>query len=67
MSKSLGNFYTVHDLLAEFPGEALRLALLQTHYRQPLDFTKGGLIQAKRTLDRFYACAPRNRLVGQRK
>lgn len=55
MSKSLGNFYTVHDLLSEFPGEALRLALLQTHYRQPLDFTREGLTQAKRTLDRFYA------------
>ncbi|MBL8668223.1 MAG: cysteine--tRNA ligase [Rhodospirillales bacterium] len=54
MSKSLGNFYTVHDLLAEFPGEAIRLALLQTHYRQPLDFTREGVGQAKRTLDRFY-------------
>jgi cysteinyl-tRNA synthetase len=54
MSKSLGNFYTVHDLLAEFPGEALRLVLLQTHYRQPLDFTKDGVLQAKRVLDRFY-------------
>ena len=54
MSKSLGNFYTVHELLEEFPGEAIRLALLQTHYRQPLDFTKGGLAQAKATLDRFY-------------
>jgi len=54
MSKSLGNFYTVHELLDEFPGEAIRLALLQTHYRQPLDFTKGGLAQAKATLDRFY-------------
>ncbi|HYN38703.1 MAG TPA: cysteine--tRNA ligase [Rhodospirillales bacterium] len=54
MSKSLCNFYTVHDLLAEFPGEAIRLALLQTHYRQPLDFTKEGIAQAKRTLDRFY-------------
>ena len=54
MSKSLGNFYTVHDLLAEFPGEALRLVLLQTHYRQPLDFTKEGVLQAKRVLDRFY-------------
>src|SRR3546814_4187246 len=40
MSKSLGNFYTVHELLEEFPGEAIRLTLLQTHYRQPLDFTK---------------------------
>ena len=54
MSKSLGNFYTVHELLDEFPGEAIRLALLQTHYRQPLDFTKDGLAQAKAVLDRFY-------------
>ena len=54
MSKSLGNFFTVRDLLAEFPGEAIRLALLQTHYRQPLDFTRGGLRQAKRILDRWY-------------
>ena len=54
MSKSLGNFYTVHGLLAEFPGEAIRLALLQTHYRQPLDFTRDGIAQAKRLLDRYY-------------
>jgi cysteinyl-tRNA synthetase len=54
MSKSLGNFYTVRDLLDEFPGEALRLALLQTHYRAPLDFTKDGLRRAKAILDRFY-------------
>ena len=55
MSKSLGNFYTVNELLAEFPGEALRLTLLQTHYRAPLDFTKDGVRQAKATLDRMYA------------
>jgi cysteinyl-tRNA synthetase len=54
MSKSLGNFYTVHDLLAEWPGEAIRLALLQTHYRQPLDFTRHGLTQARQALDRLY-------------
>ena len=54
MSKSLGNFYTIHELLQEFPGEAIRLVLLQTQYRQPLDFTKEGLAQAKRVLDRFY-------------
>ncbi|MBT5658699.1 MAG: cysteine--tRNA ligase [Rhodospirillaceae bacterium] len=54
MSKSLGNFYTVHDLLDEFPGEAIRLLLLKTHYRQPLDFTKDGLREAKRELDGFY-------------
>jgi len=54
MSKSLGNFYTVHDLLQEFPGEAIRLTLLKTHYRQPLDFTKDGIREAKRELDGFY-------------
>jgi cysteinyl-tRNA synthetase len=54
MSKSLGNFYTVHDLLREFPGEAIRLVLLQTHYRAPLDFTKDAIGAARTTLDRLY-------------
>jgi len=54
MSKSLGNFYTVHELLEEYPGEAIRLLLLKTHYRQPLDFTRDGLGEAKAELDRFY-------------
>jgi len=54
MSKSLGNFYTVHDLLDEFPGEAVRLLLLQTHYRKPLDFTKTGIKAAKQRLDKLY-------------
>ncbi|MDG5494596.1 cysteine--tRNA ligase [Niveispirillum sp. BGYR6] len=54
MSKSLGNFYTVRELLDEFPGEALRLAILSAHYRQPLDFTKEKVAQARATLDRWY-------------
>lgn len=54
MSKSLGNFYTVHDLLDHFPGEAIRLTLLKTHYRQPLDFRKDGIREAKKELDEFY-------------
>jgi len=54
MSKSLGNFYTPHELLEEFPGEALRYALLSGHYRQPFDFTKEGVRQARAALDRFY-------------
>ncbi len=54
MSKSLGNFYTVHDLLDEFPGEAIRFTLLKTHYRQPLDFRKSGIADAKKELDEFY-------------
>ena len=54
MSKSLGNFYTVRELLDEFPGEALRLVLLKTHYRQPLDFSKAKVREAKAELDGFY-------------
>jgi cysteinyl-tRNA synthetase len=54
MSKSLGNFYTVHELLAEFTGEAIRLSLLQTHYRQPLDFTRAGIQQSRQALNRVY-------------
>lgn len=54
MSKSLGNFYTVHDLLKEFPGEAIRMVLLKTHYRQPLDFRKDSISEAKKELDEFY-------------
>ena len=54
MSKSLGNFFTVRDLLGEHPGEAIRLTLLSAHYRQPLDFTKDLLAQSKQALDRFY-------------
>jgi cysteinyl-tRNA synthetase len=54
MSKSLGNFFTVHELLDQYPGEAVRLLLLSAHYRQPLDFTHEGLTQAKATLDRWY-------------
>jgi cysteinyl-tRNA synthetase len=54
MSKSLGNFFTVRDLLAKAPAEAIRLLLLKTHYRAPLDFTEDGLRQARGELDRFY-------------
>ncbi|GEQ96493.1 hypothetical protein JCM17844_01300 [Iodidimonas gelatinilytica] len=54
MSKSLGNFHTVHDLLADFPGEAIRLTLMSAHYRQPLDFTTDGIAENKRRLDRWY-------------
>src|SRR5262249_49522082 len=55
MSKSLGNYFTVRQLLDEgHRGEAIRLALLSAHYRQPLDITREGLKQAKGTLDRLY-------------
>ncbi len=54
MSKSLGNVLLVHDMLKEFPGEAIRYTLLSTHYRQPFDWTEEGVRQSKRTLDRMY-------------
>lgn len=57
MSKSLGNFVTINELLEtevfggrKWPGEVLRLAMLKTHYRQPIDWTVNSLIEAKRTL-----------------
>ncbi len=55
MSKSLGNYFTVRELLDEgHRGEAIRLALLTAHYRQPLDITRDSLIEAKALLDRYY-------------
>lgn len=54
MSKSLGNFHTVQDLLQDHEGEALRLALLTAHYRQPIDFSLESLAEQKRRLDRWY-------------
>ncbi len=54
MSKSLGNFATVQDVLGHAPAEAVRLLLLRTHYRAPLDFTSHALGESRRELDRFY-------------
>ena len=54
MSKSLGNFFTVHDLLADWPGEVLRYTMLAGHYRQPLDWTNDGMTSARQSLDRLY-------------
>jgi len=54
MSKSLGNFFTVHDLLKDWDGEVIRYALLSAHYRQPLDFTPELLAQSKAALDKTY-------------
>jgi cysteinyl-tRNA synthetase len=55
MSKSLGNYFTVRQLLEEGQrGEAIRLALLSGHYRQPLDITRDKIAEAKAQLDRLY-------------
>lgn len=54
MSKSLGNFFTVRDILKDYAGEVIRFAFLSTHYRQPIDWTNETPKQAKMALDRFY-------------
>jgi cysteinyl-tRNA synthetase len=54
MSKSLGNFVTIRDLLADWPGEVLRLNMLKTHYRSPIDWTLKGVEESAKTLDDWY-------------
>ena len=54
MSKSAGNFFTIRDLLADWPGEVLRFNMLRTHYRQPIDFTLAGLKESWKMLERWY-------------
>lgn len=57
MSKSLGNVVTLDRLLADHPGEAVRLALLSAQYRQPLDWTARGLGEAESTLEDWWSVA----------
>jgi cysteinyl-tRNA synthetase len=57
MSKSLGNFFTIADLLKDWPGEVLRLNMLRTHYRQPMDWTMRGLKESWNILERWYDVA----------
>ena len=57
MSKSLGNFITIRQVLNDWPGEVVRLNMLKTHYRQPIDWTLRGLEESGRMLERWYATA----------
>ena len=54
MSKSLGNFFTIGEILEEFDAAALRHYFLASHYRSPMDFSKEGLSEAARATDRIY-------------
>ena len=56
MSKSLGNFFLIRDILAKFPPELVRFFLLSTHYRSPLDFDDEQLAAAGRGLERIKTC-----------
>jgi cysteinyl-tRNA synthetase len=53
MSKSLGNFVTIHELLKDWPGEVVRFTMLQTQYRQPINWTMTGLRDAQKNLDNW--------------
>ncbi len=59
MSKSLGNFFTIREVLAMAPAEAIRFALIRTHYRSVADFSEAAMAEAKRELDRFYRALER--------
>jgi cysteinyl-tRNA synthetase len=57
MAKSVGNVVNIRDLLADWPGEVIRLNMLKTHYHQPIDWTVRGLEESARTLDDWYELA----------
>ena len=59
MSKSLGNFFTVKEVLAKFPAEVVRFFLINVHYRSPLDFSDTALAEAEAALLRLYTCLAR--------
>ena len=54
MSKSLGNFFTIEDMLKKYPAEVLRYFLLSSHYRSPLNYTDDNLDMSAKALNRLY-------------
>jgi cysteinyl-tRNA synthetase len=68
MSKSLGNFFTIRDILDKYDAEIVRLFLLSTHYRSPIDFSDANLKDARAGLDRFYTMKEgiKNFLAGKK-
>ena len=65
MAKSEGNVVTIRELLDDnWPGEVLRFAMLQTHYRQPINWTLKGLEEADKTLDRWYEASVKYTSAG---
>ncbi|MCK9502961.1 MAG: cysteine--tRNA ligase [Porticoccaceae bacterium] len=55
MSKSLGNFFTIREVLAKYHPEVVRFFLISSHYRSPINYSEDNLIEAKSGLERFYA------------
>jgi cysteinyl-tRNA synthetase len=71
MSKSAGNFFTIQEVLKDWPGEVVRLNMLKTHYRQPIDWTIRGLEESEKRLNNWRAFASERsvaaskRLIGE--
>ncbi len=66
MSKSLGNFYTLKEVLDKYPADAVRLLMLQTHYRAPLDFSFDRLEGTVGTLERLQTCVANLKWAAER-
>ena len=67
MSKSLGNFLTIREILKEYDSDALKLFLLSTHYRAPVDFSDRNLVEAEKALDRAQLTLEKAERITQRK
>lgn len=65
MSKSLGNFIVVNDVLKDWPGEVARLSMLMTHYRQPINWTVKSLTEAQKILDGWYGALSEADATGE--
>ena len=66
MSKSLGNFYTLKEVLDKYPADAVRLLMLQTHYRAPLDFSFDRLDGVVGVLERLQTCVKNLRWAAEK-
>ena len=67
MSKSLGNFFTIRDVLERYDGETIRFFMLRTHYRSPFNFSDASLDDAKSALRRLYTALDRAGCAGRRR
>jgi len=64
MSKSLGNFFTIREVLAKYPAEIVRYLLTASHYRSQIDYAEGALVEAQSALDRLYTAMDQLTLVA---
>ncbi len=65
MSKSLGNFFTIKEILNKFDAEVIRFFLLSTHYRSPIEFSDEQLRESEVSIDRFYTTSCEDHRLSQ--